>query len=226
MFCNHCGAQQQFEVSKFCNSCGNALSVNQSAPTTAAPIPGAQAQPVKHRQEFNPMEQVLMTVSGVNGQIDLLRNKIRIKRVGFLALMGHGLKGDKDILLSQISSIQFRAPGMMTNGYIQFAFVGGREAKGGILEATKDENTVMFKSSQFQIFQRLKSAIEEQMNAGPYIPSAISPLDELEKLGTLRDKGIVTEEEFQAKKRQLLGLQFASNGQSTESARDPMDAIY
>jgi len=33
-----------------------------------------------------------------------------------------------------------------------------------------------------------------------------SNLDELEKLATLRDKGIVTEEEFEAKKKQLLGL--------------------
>jgi len=31
-------------------------------------------------------------------------------------------------------------------------------------------------------------------------------LAELEKLGELRDKGIITEEEFQAKKKQLLGL--------------------
>jgi hypothetical protein len=31
-------------------------------------------------------------------------------------------------------------------------------------------------------------------------------LAELEKLGTLRDQGIITEEEFEAKKKQLLGL--------------------
>ena len=31
-------------------------------------------------------------------------------------------------------------------------------------------------------------------------------LDELERLGELRDRGIITEEEFQAKKKQLLGL--------------------
>jgi Flp pilus assembly protein CpaB len=31
-------------------------------------------------------------------------------------------------------------------------------------------------------------------------------LDELERLGTLHDRGIITEEEFQAKKKQLLGL--------------------
>jgi len=31
-------------------------------------------------------------------------------------------------------------------------------------------------------------------------------LDELERLGALRDKGIITDEEFEAKKKQLLGL--------------------
>jgi hypothetical protein len=33
-----------------------------------------------------------------------------------------------------------------------------------------------------------------------------SNLDELEKLATLKDKGIITEEEFQKKKKQILGL--------------------
>jgi hypothetical protein len=39
-------------------------------------------------------------------------------------------------------------------------------------------------------------------------PSQSQPsyLDELEKLGDLRDKGIITDEEFEAKKKQLLGL--------------------
>jgi cytochrome c-type biogenesis protein CcmH/NrfG len=33
-----------------------------------------------------------------------------------------------------------------------------------------------------------------------------SYLEELEKLGDLRDKGIITDEEFEAKKKELLGL--------------------
>src|SRR5215208_167407 len=36
--------------------------------------------------------------------------------------------------------------------------------------------------------------------------SDISPLEDLEQLAALRDKGIITEEEFNAKKKQLLGL--------------------
>jgi hypothetical protein len=45
--------------------------------------------------------------------------------------------------------------------------------------------------------------------AAPQAPSAggePSYLEELEKLGDLRDKGIITDEEFEAKKKELLGM--------------------
>lgn len=37
-------------------------------------------------------------------------------------------------------------------------------------------------------------------------PAADDPYEQLAKLGQLKDQGIVTQEEFDAKKRQLLGL--------------------
>jgi cytochrome c-type biogenesis protein CcmH/NrfG len=42
--------------------------------------------------------------------------------------------------------------------------------------------------------------------APPSPAAAPSYLEELEKLGQLRDSGIITDEEFEAKKKQLLGL--------------------
>ncbi|HZD42836.1 MAG TPA: SHOCT domain-containing protein [Methanomicrobiales archaeon] len=40
----------------------------------------------------------------------------------------------------------------------------------------------------------------------PSAPSQTSYLDELERLGQLKDKGIISEDEFEAKKKELLGL--------------------
>jgi hypothetical protein len=40
----------------------------------------------------------------------------------------------------------------------------------------------------------------------PEAAAETSYLDELERLGQLRDQGIITDEEFQAKKQELLGL--------------------
>ena len=42
--------------------------------------------------------------------------------------------------------------------------------------------------------------------AAPPPPAGPSYLEELEKLGELRDKGIITDAEFEAKKKELLGL--------------------
>jgi hypothetical protein len=40
----------------------------------------------------------------------------------------------------------------------------------------------------------------------PAAPAGESYLDELEKLADLRDKGVINEEDYEAKKKQLLGL--------------------
>jgi len=136
------------------------------------------------------MDEIIMEAKGLNGQIAVLSDKIRIKRKGVLSFLTQGLKGEKGILISQISSIQFRQAGLVANGYIQFAFVGGQEAKGGLFEATQDE---MFNYWQKEAFNSLRAAIEQRMAAINVSGKASmgSSLDELEKLATLRDKGII-----------------------------------
>lgn len=155
------------------------------------------------------VEGVLMLAKGVNGQLELLEDRIRIKREGILSFMNHGFKGDKEILIERISAIQFKKAGSVFSGYIQFSFLGSQEAKGGIFDATKDENTVVFVAKEQEKFESIKRKIEQRMSSNRPATkqsSSSSNFDELEKLASLRDKGIVTEEEFQAKKRQLLGL--------------------
>ena len=153
------------------------------------------------------MSDVIIEARGHNGQLEMSANVVRIKRKGMLAFMTQGLKGDKEIQISQISSIQFKTANLLTNGYIQLAFLGGREAKGGILQGTQDENTVMFTKGQQSSFEAFRDALQKRLNAANSANSNHSgPLDELEKLASLRDRGIVTEEEFQKKKKEILGL--------------------
>ena len=151
------------------------------------------------------MEEILKEAKGVNGQLELLENKIKIKRKGLRSLMTQGLKGDKEIIIKQISSIQFKNAGL-TNGYIQFAFLGGKEAKGGIVQAIQDENTIMFSKAQQSDFEEIKSLIEKRMAEPEGKGTSRSEIDDLEKLAELKEKGIISEEEFNAKKKQILGL--------------------
>ena len=147
-----------------------------------------------------------ISAKGVNGQIELYANKICIRRKGVLGFLTQGLKGDKNIMISTITSIQFKKAGMLTNGYIQFAFMGGQEAKGGIFQGTQDENTVMFNKKQQPLFEQIRDAVENRIQFANTPISTNSDADELSKLADLRDKGILTEEEFQQKKKQILGL--------------------
>lgn len=152
------------------------------------------------------MSKPELNIKGVNGQIELYGNKICIRRKGMLSFLTQGLKGDKNIMISTISSIQFKNAGMMTNGYIQFAFMGGKEAKGGLFQGSQDENTVMFNKKQQPGFEQIRDKVEKMIQTGNTTTSSISDADELIKFADLRDKGILTEDEFQQKKKQILGL--------------------
>lgn len=152
----------------------------------------------------------IITARGQNGQLEVYEDKITIRRKGFLGLVLHGFKGDKDIRIDSISSIQFKPAGF-TNGYIQFAFMGGVEAKRGVWQATQDENTVMFTGGQQFRFERAKSVIEEKMNSArkelaPHVKGHFSVADEIAKLAELRSQGILTEQEFEMKKKEILGF--------------------
>jgi hypothetical protein len=125
-----------------------------------------------------------------------------------------GHKGEKEISIEQISSVQFKKNGLATAGYISFAFVGGHETKRGIVDAVNDENTIMFGKKAEANFLRAKDLIDEYREqrrvpapiAGVEAPSSGGGLDDLERLADFRDGGIITPEEFESKKREILGL--------------------
>lgn len=148
------------------------------------------------------MDEVLAEAKGVDGQVELLEDKIRIRRKGMLAVMTRGLKGDKEIFISQISSVQYKKAGTFTSGYIQFAFLGGQETKGGLIDAATDENTVLFNGKQQPAFETLKARLEEQLRRARSSTGSsggsTSIADEIEKLAALKERGILTEEEFAA----------------------------
>ncbi|KTB47702.1 DUF4429 domain-containing protein [Dehalogenimonas alkenigignens] len=104
---------------------------------------------------------MLAQAKGLNGSLELHPKMLVIRRSGFNALVSQGVKGDKEIAISQISAVQFKVPGTFTNGYIQFSFIGGQESKSGIFDAVKDENSVVFTKKQLSEFENLKSELNE-----------------------------------------------------------------
>ena len=145
----------------------------------------------------------IIEFKGTNGRIELHKNFVRIDRETVMGFIFHGLKGKKDIYFKNITSIQIKKPGLST-GYMQFSLPGGIEAVGGASNAIKDENTISFNGQgNYEKALKIKEYIEKEN-----IPSSsptYSSADEIEKLHALMEKGIITQKEFEQKKKDLLG---------------------
>jgi len=148
-----------------------------------------------------------MIFDGKNGgTVELLETVLVIRRKGIASTLAHGLKGEKRIPYGSITSVQFKEPGM-TTGYIQFGVRGGREGRGGVWDATTDENTVLFTKPAADEFQRLRDLVEARISSPAStagVPT-VGVAEELSRLADLRDRGILSDAELDEQKRRLLG---------------------
>jgi len=143
-----------------------------------------------------------MLCKGVGGSLELLDDRLIIRRTMVLGLL-HGLAGEKTIPYTNITAVQFKRAGIV-NGYIQFTIAGGNESRKGAWEAVKDENTLIF--SDNETFGKARDLIEGKIaprNAQQGPPQ--STAQELEKLASLLDRGLLTRQEFEQQKSVLLG---------------------
>ncbi|WP_454796897.1 DUF4429 domain-containing protein [Novosphingobium lindaniclasticum] len=146
---------------------------------------------------------------GYGASVQVEDDGIVIRRKGLASFTLHGLKGEKRIPFASISAVQFKPANLLTSGYIQFSIAGGVESKGGLLAATKDENSVLFKGGrQNRVFEQLRDNVEAGIRLArqpAFAPTAITKAEELEKLAGLLDRGLLTREEFDQQKSALLG---------------------
>jgi hypothetical protein len=149
-------------------------------------------------------------VKGHNGTVVWDGTFVTIRRTGFLARASIG-KGEKRIPLASITAVQWKPAGALVNGFIQFTMGGGNETRSKFgsqtTDAAKDENSVIFIKKQMAEFDALRSEIESAIvqRANPSAPATPDHLAQLKQLGELRDAGVLSEDEFNTKKSEILG---------------------
>tara|TARA_Y100000588_G_C13472096_1_gene593006 strand:+ start:27 stop:548 length:522 start_codon:yes stop_codon:yes gene_type:complete len=173
---------------------------------------------------------MIKSLKGSNGQIELHEDKVVIQRKGLGAklISGAFTSGAKEIMIDSISGIQFKEAGI-TQGFIQFTIpgegAGGSSSKSdlsSLFSSTgqnrqQDENTVTFNvgfkpKETNKAWSELKEDIQTMMKKAKgqstqtTVSAAPSDADELEKFAKLKEQGIISAEEFDTKKKELLGL--------------------
>ena len=135
-------------------------------------------------------------------------------RGGMKSLMfGSALNGDKEFYYKDLTSVQFKNLGV-TTGYIQFEYAGSHSGNNFV-----SENSFIFsatlgtaKYKQLQkdmpgIYEDIRNRVNEAKDAqNTPVTAALSPAEELKKFKELLDMDVISQEEFDAKKKQLLGL--------------------
>lgn len=144
---------------------------------------------------------------GVGGQVEIDQDWVTIRHKGALGFMNHGLPGEKRVPIANITAVTIKEPGL-SNGYIHFTILGGIDRqRGGVFDAAKDENSVMFTRRHLAEFVAIKAHVEARMvrgAMGPSAPPTTTRLEQLKQLGELRDSGVLTAEEFELEKQKLL----------------------
>lgn len=144
-------------------------------------------------------EEYVMRATGRNGQLTLFEDKVRISRQGIVSTITNPFKGDKDIRLDDITSIQFRKSGTMTTGYIQVGQSGYHESDDGVFDAATDENSVTFTQSDQDDFEKIRDEIEKRRGED----SSSERDSAIERLREKYAEGEISEEEFEERKSVL-----------------------
>jgi len=144
-----------------------------------------------------------MLAEGSNGSVEFVEERIVIRRKGLANVLTQGFQGDKTIPLSSVTAVQFRPAGRVMAGLIQFTILGGREFRGGMLEATKDENAVLFTAEHQPDFERLRDAVQSRLGSSGVPHPRKSNVSDIVALANLLERGHITASEFEAEKAKL-----------------------
>jgi uncharacterized protein DUF4429/putative oligomerization/nucleic acid binding protein len=182
---------------------------HEEIPDAARTCPLCKKELLPGGSKPNGLGAAIFSMQGVQDTLEVFEDTVTITPKGILGFLNKGLKGTKTIPFASITATQFKEAGAVFSGYIQFSIPGGNESRGGVFSATKDENTFMFaQQKNNELARKIKEHIESrlrELRTKPIVHPANNLADELRKLATMRDQGILSDSEFANAKKKLLG---------------------
>lgn len=174
------------------------------------------AAPMEERIKMRPEGVKYCLVNSLGKILDVYENKVVFTSTQSTSTIVTGLvfgtsmtQGEKTIYFKDAIGVQYK-PSSIADGYIQI-----ETAAGGVSTSNSQysgENSIQFSGKKNNeeaemIVAFIRKQIEDIKNApvGGIIQQ-VSPAEELKKFKNLLDLGVITQEEFDAKKKELLGI--------------------
>jgi hypothetical protein len=106
------------------------------------------------------MSKQMMMVQGLDGQVELLSDRVIIHRQGMWNMFKYGMNARREIPLGAISEVSFRSANAIIFGQIDFMRAGG----GTVGKKKTSDTAVKFKRDKQQEFEKLKEKVFELMS--------------------------------------------------------------
>lgn len=138
----------------------------------------------------------MITAKGFNGVVEFDGTTVFIQRK---------LAGTVSLPVASIASVEFK-PGGMLVGYVKFhtgAAIDGRNARNKSEALLRDPHAVTLQWTHNKAFEPLVAEIRKAIESPAVVPAS-DVSAQLVSLGELHKAGVLTDEEFQAKKTELL----------------------
>ena len=172
--------------------------------------------PMEERIKMRPEGVRYCLINSLGRILDVYDNKVVYTSTQSTSTLVTGLvlgtsvtQGEKTIYFKDAVGVQYK-PSSIADGYIQV-----ETAAGGVSTANSQyggENSIQFSGKKSNeeaeiIVNFIRKQIEDIKNAPVSgVVQQLSPAEELKKFKELLDMGVITQEEFDAKKKELLGI--------------------
>ncbi|MBQ3052554.1 MAG: SHOCT domain-containing protein [Clostridia bacterium] len=153
-------------------------------------------------------KQVLLTLEAYNGTVYVYEDRVVIRRKGVFSLAAGK---ENSMPFSTITGVKFMEGNAITKGHIKFLIKGIADTKAISFGSVSDSDryAVLFGKKLNTEALTIKNFVEEKLDKNENSTNIFNPLssaDELKKYKELLDTGVITQEEFDATKKQLLGI--------------------
>lgn len=152
-------------------------------------------------------QQTLLKLEAYNGTVYVYEDRVVIKRKGIFSLTAGK---ENSMPFTTISGVKFMEGNAITKGHIKFLIKGIADMRSVSFGSVSDSDryAVLFSKKQNDSALSIKNYVEERLAIinNSSIHNSLSSADELKKYKELLDANIITQEEFNAKKEQLLGI--------------------
>lgn len=145
-------------------------------------------------------KEMILKISGGTSHLELYNDYLVIKPSNIQKLSGSA----KTIPLDSVVTVSIEKPFLKTP-YLQVITAGMVPQKGDNLKGAS-ANVVLIQPGSMSKAKKLQEYVASYKSKATVPQQRSSSIEELEKLAELKEKGIITQEEFDAKKKQILGI--------------------